>query len=207
MLKKSLDDRHGRMEIIELKDIDPSPFQRRKHFDKDKLKGLAASIQREGLIEPIVVRYKRDRYELISGERRFRAVRDYTEMETIPAQIVKATYLEARRMAAAKNLQREELSVIEMIEAIVEIVDADLIEDAELIEDKEYALMGKNPADRVKRLLGRLHSITISKNRGSKISKKTEAMFHKFEKQLEKIFKNLPNLWNGGLFSIMIFQF
>ncbi len=36
MLKKSLDDRHGRMEIIELKDIDPSPFQRRKHFDKDK---------------------------------------------------------------------------------------------------------------------------------------------------------------------------
>jgi hypothetical protein len=89
-------------------------------------------------------------------------------------------------------LQREDLSAIEMIEAIVEIVDADLIEDAELIEDKEYASMGKKPAHRVKRLLGRLHSITISKNRGSKISKEAEALFHKFVKQLEKIFKNPP---------------
>ena len=59
-------------------------------------------------------------------------------MKTIPAQIVKATGLEARRMSAAENLQRQDLSAIETIEAIVEIVDADLIEDAELIEDIEY---------------------------------------------------------------------
>ena len=67
----------GRLvKAIDLQKIDPSPHQHRRHFDKDKLRGLAASIQREGLIEPIIVRPKKDRYELIAGERRFRAVRE-----------------------------------------------------------------------------------------------------------------------------------
>jgi ParB family chromosome partitioning protein len=133
--------------VINLRKVDPSPYQLRKHFDEAKLKELAVSIQREGLIEPIVIRPKRGRYELIAGERRFRALRDYTGMKTIQAQIVKAGDLQARRISAAENLQREDLSAIETIEAVVEIVDA------ALIEDKEYALMGKNPADRVKTLL------------------------------------------------------
>ncbi len=72
------------------------------------------------------------------------------------------------------------------------MVDVDLIEDAELIEDKEYASMGKKPADRVKALLGKLHSITNSKDRGSKVSKENEALLNKFVQQVEKIFKNLP---------------
>ncbi len=67
--------------VIDLQKIDPSPYQHRRHFDEDKLRELAASIQREGLIEPIVVRPKRDRYELIAGECRFRAVRDFTKKE------------------------------------------------------------------------------------------------------------------------------
>ncbi|GAG28781.1 unnamed protein product, partial [marine sediment metagenome] len=140
--------------VIDLKKIYPSPYQLRKYFDQDKLKELAASIQREGLIEPIVVRPKKDRYEIIAGERRFQAVRDYTRIKNIPAQIVDASDLQARRISAAENLQREDLSAIETIEAIVEIVDADLI------EDKEYVSIGKTPVDRVKALLGRLHSIT-----------------------------------------------
>jgi len=172
--------------LIDVNKIDPSPFQVRKFFEVDALKELAASIQREGLIEPIVVRRKGGRYEIIAGERRFRAVRDFTEMKTIPAQIVKATDLEARRMSAAENLQREDLSAIETIEGTVEMVDA------ELIEDKQYASMGKKPADRVKALLGKLHSITNSKDRGSKVSKENEALLNKFIQQVEKIFKNLP---------------
>lgn len=70
---------HGQMTIIEVQAIDPSPFQRRQHFEEEKLKAPAASIQRDGLIEPIVVRPSRERYQLISGERRWRAVRDYTD--------------------------------------------------------------------------------------------------------------------------------
>ena len=137
-------------DVIDVRKIDPSPYQHRRHFDEDKLKELAVSIQSEGLVEPIIVRAKSDGYELIAGERRLRAVRDFTEMETIQAQIVIAGDLQARRIAAAENLQREDFSSIETIEAIVDIVDA------ELIEDKEYASMGKNPAERVKTLLGKL---------------------------------------------------
>ncbi len=144
------------------------------------------------LIEPIVVRSKGRRYEIIAGERRFRAVRDFTELKTIPAQIVKATDLGARRMSAAENVLRQDLSAIELIEGIVELVDADLIDDADLIMDKEYASMGKEPADRVKALLGKLHSISISKNRGSKTSKKANLLFNKFVKQVDDIFKKLP---------------
>ena len=82
------------------------------------------------------------------------------------------------------------LTTIEEVEAIVELVDVDLIEDAELIEDKQYASMGKNPADRVKTLVGKLHSITNSKNRGSQVSKKADLLLYKFVQQVDEIFKN-----------------
>ena len=72
---------------IDLKLIDPSPFQVRKYFNLVKQKELGASIQRTGLIEPIVVRLKGRRYEIIAGERRFRATRYYTNLKTIQAQI------------------------------------------------------------------------------------------------------------------------
>ena len=146
--------------MIPLQHISPSPFQRHQHFEEDKLKGLGASIQRDGLIEPIVVRPNGKRYQLIAGERRWRAIRDYTDMETIPARIVTADDLQARRMSAAENLQREDLSTIETIEAVVKIIDA------ELIEDKQYAAMGKSPADRVKPLLGTIDSVRRSRERG-----------------------------------------
>ena len=177
---------HGRMTIIEVQAIDPSPFQRRQHFEEDKLKGLAASIQRDGLIEPIVVRPNGGRYQLIAGERRWRAIRDYTEMETVQARIVNVNDLQARRMSAAENLQREDLSAIETIEAVVEIVDA------ELIEDKEYAVMGKTPADRVKTLLGKIDSVRRSRERSFNPAKETKQTSHKFVGRVEKIFKNLP---------------
>ena len=95
---------HGQMTIIKLQAIDPSPFQKRQHFEEDKLKGLAASIQRDGLIEPIVVRSNGGRYQLIAGERRLRAIRDYTDMETIAARIVNVNDLQARRISAAENI-------------------------------------------------------------------------------------------------------
>ena len=66
------------------------------------------------------------------------AIREYTGIKAIPARIVDADDLQARRISAAENLQREDLSAIEEVEAIVEIVDA------ELIKDKEYASMGKS---------------------------------------------------------------
>jgi len=66
---------------INIKRIDPSPYQHRKYFDENSLKELGASIIRDGLIEPIIVRpRKKGRFQLIAGERRLRAVKEYTDM-------------------------------------------------------------------------------------------------------------------------------
>ena len=125
-----------------------------------------------------------------------RAILEYTELKSVPALVVEASDIQARRIAAAENFQREDLTAIEEVEAIVELVDA------ELIDDKEYASMGKNPADRMKTLLGKLHSITNSKNRGSQVSKKADLLLYKFVQQVGEIFKNLPKPLEWRNFSV-----
>jgi len=182
------------LKAIDVNKIDPSPFQMRQYRDEGKLKELGANIEREGQIEPVVVRRNGGRRcELIVGHRRLEAVRKYTKMNTILAQIIEVDDLQARRISAAENLQREDPSVIETIEAIVEIVDA------ELIKDKEYASMGKKPADRVKSLLGQLDSIRRSQSRGSEISFSSKALSHTYMGQVKKILKNLskPLEWQS----------
>jgi len=100
--------------------------------------------------------------------------------------IKKATDLEARRISAAENVQREDLSAIETIEGTVEILDA------ELSEDKEYASMGKNPADRVKTLLGKLDTVRRGKERGFNVTDDIRRTSGKFAGRVAKIFKSLP---------------
>ncbi len=89
-------------------------------------------------------------------------------------------------MSDPATCEREDLSAIETIEAILDIVDV------ELIKDKEYALMAKDPADRGERLLGRIYCMINSKCRGSQVFKKSESLLNKFIQQLIKIFKNSP---------------
>jgi len=76
--------------------------------------------------------------------------------------------LKARRISATENLQREDFSAIESIEAIVEIIDA------HLIEDNEYEFMGETPETRLNVLFGKLHSIENSLDRQSKVSEKSQ---------------------------------
>ena len=89
-------------------------------------------------------------------------------------------------MCAAENLQRENLSVIETIETIVDLVDS------ELCGNKMYDSMGESAMYRLKNLLARLDSIRRSKNRGSSISEESSDLSHKFMGQVENIFKKLP---------------
>ena len=77
----------------------------------------------------------------------------------------------AGRVSAAKNSLREDLTVFETIEAIVELVDV------EFEDDVEYASMGPNSVDRVKTLLGKLHSTMMSTNRGSQVSEERIAVW------------------------------
>ena len=94
--------------------IEPNPFQPRMTFDQEALEELAESIRTLGLIQPITVRRKADgRYQIISGERRFRASR-MSGMDMIPAYIRDTNDQGMLEMAIVENIQREDLDPIEV---------------------------------------------------------------------------------------------
>lgn len=92
--------------------ITPSPFQPRRIFDEAKISELASSIQNQGIIQPLVVRRKGDQYELIAGERRWRAAMK-AGLERVPVVVRDASDHEALQLALVENLQREDLNPIE----------------------------------------------------------------------------------------------
>jgi len=98
---------------IELSNVVPNPFQPRQHFDQLQLKELATSLKTHGLISPILVTTKDDRFVLVAGERRFRAAK-IAGFVTIPAIIREYTDEEMMEIALLENIQREDLTSIEI---------------------------------------------------------------------------------------------
>lgn len=138
--------------------IDPSPYQARKRFIK--IEELAKSIQDFGLIEPIIVRPMSERWELIVGERRWRATK-LAKLETILAIVRDVGDSMARRMTFEENTQRDDLTRIEEIDGWILHVDAELWRDEEY---RNYAEMNGWPDEfddqqarlRARWLLGKL---------------------------------------------------
>src|SRR5258708_5397895 len=98
---------------IPLAQIAPSPHQARKDFDPAALQGLADSMKAEGLLEPVLVRQVGDSFELISGERRFRAAK-LLGWTTIGAKVIQTvSEAEAAAKGMVENLQRADLNPIE----------------------------------------------------------------------------------------------
>ena len=93
--------------------IEPNPYQPRMNFDTEALEELALSIRTLGLIQPITVRRKGDKYQIISGERRYRASL-LAGMDMIPAYIRDASEQGMLEMAIVENIQRENLDPIEV---------------------------------------------------------------------------------------------
>jgi ParB family chromosome partitioning protein len=92
--------------------ITPSPFQPRRTFDEAKIEELAASIRNQGIIQPLVVRPKGDGFELIAGERRWRAAMK-AGLIRVPVVVREASDHEALQLALVENLQREDLNPID----------------------------------------------------------------------------------------------
>lgn len=101
---------------IAIDDIEPSRFQPRTAFDPEQLRELADSIRQRGVVQPLLVRplrgAKDGRYELIAGERRWRAARE-AGLATLPVLVREATDQEVLEIALIENLQREDLNPIE----------------------------------------------------------------------------------------------
>ena len=102
---------------INIEDIYPNPFQPRKDFNPVKIKELANSIKEAGMIQPIVVYRKEDKYYLLVGERRWRAAQ-YLKWSTIPALVKNLTIEEIMIGTLVENIQRENLNAIEIAEGI-----------------------------------------------------------------------------------------
>jgi len=107
---------------VELDKIIPNEYQPRKNFNDEKLQELAASIKEQGVIQPVIVHKTGTSYQLIAGERRWRASR-LAGLKTIPALIKEATKRELLEMALIENIQREDLNPIEAAEAYKRLQD------------------------------------------------------------------------------------
>jgi ParB family chromosome partitioning protein len=98
--------------VLRLEEIRPNPFQPRQQAELEDLTELVASIRDKGVLQPVVVRRRRDGYELVMGERRFRAARQ-AGLETIPAVVRRATDAEMLELALVENVQRKNLNPID----------------------------------------------------------------------------------------------
>lgn len=107
---------------IRVHDIVPNRYQPRTVFSEEKINELAQTIRTHGIIQPIVVRKIDDKYEIIAGERRWRAVKKLG-WEEIPAIIKNYNDKETASIALIENLQREELSAIEEAAAYAKLID------------------------------------------------------------------------------------
>ena len=104
------------VEEIELDLIDPNPLQPRREFPKAALEELAASIRSSGVVQPVLLRRADARYQLVAGERRWRAAR-LAGLQSLPAVIRDLSDADALELALTENLLREDLNALEVARA------------------------------------------------------------------------------------------
>lgn len=129
-------DRSGdtKNKVVEIKvdQIIPNRYQPRKVFNQDAIRELAQTIDEHGLLQPIVVReYESAKYEIIAGERRYRAVK-LLNWDTVPAIVEKMSDKETASLALIENLQRSQLSSIEEAQAYRRLMDLNHLTQAAL---------------------------------------------------------------------------
>ncbi|EDM44749.1 chromosome partitioning protein [unidentified eubacterium SCB49] len=136
---KNADKVVGNIVELELTSIEMNPFQPRTSFNEEALRELASSIKELGVIQPITVRkLSFNKYQLVSGERRFRASK-LIGLETIPAYIRIANDQESLEMALVENIQREDLDPIEIALSYQRLID-----EIDLTQEEMSDRVGKN---------------------------------------------------------------
>lgn len=111
---------------IDLEQLQPNTFNPRRYFDEESLKRLAQSIQEDGLLEPLVVRQVDDGFEIIAGARRFRALQLAGETAADCKVLSDISEEKARLLALVENLNREDLSPIEELDAVIAVAQNEL---------------------------------------------------------------------------------
>ena len=113
----------GELRMLPIQQIQPGKYQPRRHWNDEALDELAASIRSQGLIQPVVVRaLGKDSYELIAGERRWRAAQR-AQLAELPALIKLVPEASVPAMALIENIQREDLTPLEEADALKRLID------------------------------------------------------------------------------------
>ena len=119
----ALTEQEGELRTLPIQQIQPGKYQPRRHWNDEALDELAASIRAQGLIQPVVVRaLGKDRYELIAGERRWRAAQR-AQLSELPALIKQVPEAAVPAMALIENIQREDLTPLEEADALKRLID------------------------------------------------------------------------------------
>ena len=108
--------KNKQVQDIELSKIKPNSYQPRREFSEESIRELATTLDKDGLLQPIIVREKGDEYEIVAGERRLRAAK-HLAWEKIPAIVNNMDDSQAASLALIENLQREDLNPIDEAQA------------------------------------------------------------------------------------------
>jgi ParB family chromosome partitioning protein len=138
LLTSASDDGGRKYFLCPIEELRPHDQQPRKYFDDAKMNELVASVREKGIIQPLVVRRLEDHYQIIAGERRWRAAQK-ASLHEVPVVIQDVTEDMAYEMAIIENIQREDLNPIEEAEAY-----SQLIERFELTQEEAAKRVGKD---------------------------------------------------------------
>jgi len=133
-----MDVNEAKIHNISIDECRPNPYQPRKTFDADAIEELKTSILEYGIIQPLILRKSIKGYEIVAGERRFRAAKE-AELKEVPAIIKDLNDQKMMEIALLENLQREDLSIIEEAHAY-----KNLLEELELTQEELSEKLGKS---------------------------------------------------------------
>ena len=125
-------------EVVDINYVTPNRDQPRKNFDKEKLEELAESIKIHGIVEPILVQDRKDHYEIVAGERRWRAAK-LAGLKKVPVFVRNYTERQIKEISLIENIQREDLNPIE--EALAY---KDLMTEYSLTQEEVASRVSKN---------------------------------------------------------------
>ncbi|MBR0420424.1 MAG: ParB/RepB/Spo0J family partition protein [Erysipelotrichaceae bacterium] len=174
---------------IRLDKIIPNKNQPRLDFYDDSIKGLAESIRQNGLLQPITVRKNGDKFELIAGERRYRACLLNGDND-IEAIIMESSDDESAKLALIENLQREDLNAIEQAMAMQRIMKSEDLTQVELAERLGYR---QSTVANKLRLLKLPDYIKNAISRGEITERHARALLNVPEDMLEEVYLTIVN--------------
>ena len=160
-VKKSSSKSNNGVVELDINQVEPNKNQPRKNFDQDALNELADSIRQYGVIQPIVVQKIDDYYEIIAGERRWRAAK-IAKLKKIPVVIKNFSEQEIVEIALIENIQREDLNPIEEAEAYKRLIDEYNLKQEEMAERLSKSRTSITNSMRLLKLSSKVQKLVIS---------------------------------------------